>query len=694
MTLALTEFWKALDSLGICDERTAESFESFVESGSADIQYDSISAAKYLIKKGVITRYQAKKVLSSQADDLLQGAYLILSDKAEAPFQKWISARHRKTKQRALFKQIDKGQVAPFLLDPQWFKSTKKIKSLQKYVLSVSDGRCEIITSLPSGATLTQRLADGNTFDIYAGLKFGSQIVSAIRALPDRYINPVNLTTDHLWITDSGEGILLFEPSTQAEASNEEHKSCLIPSESAISYLPPEAHLENQFVHDSSLVFSLGCLLYRLVTGKEAYSSLVLRGYQSVFQAGYSVPAELVEAIENQTSGNMVFRVLAYALAPNPASRFQSLEQFEAAWKHVESHINEEKRVKARKTQPEKSEASKDTCPEELDSISDRQKSDSEDDSKIFVVYSETNDKDSPTEIPSRKPRKSKKTSQPKSEVRILETGDKSPKSTSIHSTNSDLKSPATVPEPGSSAESELTSQSVRKPEEDEPPESETFANLENRVLPGLDRSEKKKKPSVQNKSQREAATVDSSDDTVASVTVSGENSEKDEPTVPVLVTDAAPVVTGKTGTVSSVRRRKKKSNAPLILGGMCVAVLMLLIGLIVSGSGDGDIEPQAKQRRPLPKVIPPVVNGDSDQTSEKTEVVESESLGYELVQDEQLLFVPPYGTDTTSIPLSLLPPGPAVIVSCRMSDFVDHPLGKNLLTGVSTGAERLVEQA
>ena len=128
----------------------------------------------------------------------------------------------------------------------------------------------------------------------------------------------------------------------------------------------------------------------------------------------------------------------------------------------------------------------------------------------------------------------------------------------------------------------------------------------ESQVLPDLDRSEKKKKPSIEDEIQIEPTTADSSDDTVASVPVSEENSEKNEPTVPVLVTDATPVVTGKTGSVSGVRRRKKKSNAPLILGGMCVAVLMLLIGLIVSGSGEGDIEPQAKQRRPLPKVIPP----------------------------------------------------------------------------------------
>ena len=68
-----------------------------------------------------------------------------------------------------------------------------------------------------------------------------------------------------------------------------------------------------------------------------------------MFQAGHSVPAELVEAIENQASGNMIFRVLAYALAPNPASRFQSLEQFEAAWRRVESHHTEEKEVQATK---------------------------------------------------------------------------------------------------------------------------------------------------------------------------------------------------------------------------------------------------------------------------------------------------------------------------------------------------------
>ena len=248
-----------------------------------------------------------------------------------------------------------------------------------------------------------------------------------------------------------------------------------------------------------------------------------------MFQAGHSVPAELVEAIENQASGNMIFRVLAYALAPNPASRFQSLEQFEAAWRRVESHLTEEKEVEATKKNPRKVKTPKTIVPRNWSPSRIGKR-------KVrrmiprFLVHSETNDKDLSTEIADSKPVKGKKTSQPKLEDRILDTEDKGSKSTSSESTNTDLKSPTTVPEYESSAESQLSAQSVRKSHEEEPPESEASGARESQVLPDLVRSEKKKKPSIEDEIQIEPTTADSSDDTVASVPVSEENWERMNP--------------------------------------------------------------------------------------------------------------------------------------------------------------------
>lgn len=141
-------------------------------------------------------------------------------------------------------------------------------------------------------------------------------------------------------------------------------------------------------------------------------------------------------------------------------------------------------------------------------------------------------------------------------------------------------------------------------------------------------------------------------------------------------------------------RRKKKKSKAPFVLGGLCVAVLLLLISLIAGGDSS---EPTPEPRRPrsIPSVIPPVTSRSDSESGGTVDTSEDQAVsGYELVTDDRLLFAPPYAADSPSVALELLPPGPAVIVTSRLAEVVRDPIASSLIEGISSGMGALIQSA
>ena len=139
-------------------------------------------------------------------------------------------------------------------------------------------------------------------------------------------------------------------------------------------------------------------------------------------------------------------------------------------------------------------------------------------------------------------------------------------------------------------------------------------------------------------------------------------------------------------------RRRKKKSKVPFVFGILSVPVLMVVIGLIVQGSG-GSKEKERERPAIDPSRIPSV--GQARRTTEDTrqpQQVAAAPAGYELVDSDRLLWVPPYPADSENIPLDLLPPGPAVIVSIRMSKVLADPIGGELIESLSPELNGLLD--
>ena len=145
-------------------------------------------------------------------------------------------------------------------------------------------------------------------------------------------------------------------------------------------------------------------------------------------------------------------------------------------------------------------------------------------------------------------------------------------------------------------------------------------------------------------------------------------------------------------------RRRRKQRYAPFVLGGLGVAALVLMIAVLVS-PGSSEPEPVPDRPRRLPPGPIPSVAGRSEREPAGDPSTASPSVaeaGYELVDDQRLLWVPPYGPEATAASTELLPPGPGIIATVRLADLTSSAAGRpwvELLSPELSGLIELAEQ-
>ena len=694
MAIALDEFWKTLENLEICDKKTIDAVRaSIADKKATDSEIDAVSAAKYLIKKGYMTRYQAKHVLASKGDRLRQGSYLILSEATESSLSQWMLAFDTKAKRQGLWIRVAAEQVNPSLLDSDLANRISRVDSLQHFEVAMEDDGCEIFWRRPNGKLLSEYLSQGTVFESNKVFKIGSSLITALEVLQSFGPRSYTIDADSVWVTEDGAALLLINPLR----SKVDIGRVKVPR--VREYVAPEVGLNSAEQSARSDIFSLGCLLFRIATGNDPYPD-----YQDEPSSLGSAPNEVTEAINDPVNGSLLFRVLAYAIAQNPDARFANTSDFKKAWE-AGKQATQETAVQA----PQRDTTSGETVTAEQKSAA-----------RVAVPKENESPKASTSKTDSKKP----------SSIHDVDHAVGASKSAKKGQTNASLSKSSTRRRVGvtDSPSDERADLASFDPESNDEQMQGVFSARESveslRDEGSLEPQRPRKGESVAEKLAVAGENEDKPLDTPTSTkeesksvdrenTYSDISSQLNETAKDTVLPGQGSLETGlhadgnfEMATVSnessfieespkrvSARRKKKKSKAPFVLGGMSVAVIVLLIGLLVGGSGDEEYKEEPTVRREPPAVIPPVTGQDRVDQQE-VETPPSALVGYEVVDDDRLLFVPPYGTDSPTIPLSLLPPGPSVIVSCRINDFANHEVGQSLLKGVKTGLEDLLNLA
>ncbi len=696
MSIALSEFWTRLVRLGLADTEQCRSLaQAYSQASGGAPPSDSLALAKFLVGKGDLTVFQAKGLLSENFRKLRLGNYVIRSDEAApAPFSSWtpvqsVASASPRTSDKTghgLLLRLKNDFSAPATHAAIQQQSAVTGEAIQPVEITMSGERPVLVFSpLPPGRSLaswvrsreTQSVgSDSSASDFTTAevLSIAQSLCDALATFHEHGLVHNQVHPERAWVTETGQTILLRSLATATPAASAgaltaaAALSWLDLEEPSDYYTAPET-IQQQAVPASD-VYSLGCLLLRLVLGRRPFEG----DNPAAIRASHltDVPSEVAQAVAKGETGDPLLRILAFAIAKNPQARFQDARQMGRAIAAISAKSSKsltpttpaaETTAQATSTTPATA-----TTPSKP-SVAPKSPAAASSVVAARVAGAPVAPRPAPIAEDPARVTESPSAAMPK-KVPEQPNGTKPP-------ANSPASIASTVSKPAASNRSR---ENIRPPENSKSAPSE----------PGTATSTTTPRPS-EIVTRPVAATSEALREPAQAETPTVDNAAGHPTADKPIAIDAMPI----SRPVPVRRRRKKKSKAPLVLGGLGIAVLLLVIGLLVPGVGGDDSQDTARRRTELR--IPPQNLPSAKQRTEPSGADQNTApatvSGFELVDSDRLLWVPPYAKDADPPPLHMLPPGPGAIVSIRLNRWLTSPAGQSIIDGMSPELSLLIER-
>ena len=667
MAVSANEIWQQMTRIGILDVDSAKKLVAKFRAAASKSESsadESKLLAQFLILKNVVTRFQAKHLLAGRAADLRLGDYLILDRCDQPPLTRWVSARKLSSTDRELLYSCNDDLASDRWVDPAWLKVHETVEApglqpLQMITLVASDPWRGIVRSpLATGRSLAALAAEGQRWSPVKTAQIAEQMGQALAAMHAAQLLHGQVRPSRIWQTEQGSTILLRDggrPAPSTGSSFEEHR-WLDDDQAAANYLPPEYLGHDVDAAVACDIYALGATLFELYTGQS------LRAVEKPDR----LPVVVQTARDLGAAGDPLLRAIAYAIDPDPQGRFADMDSFARALSAVFQALGGEQAVALENT----------AVANELSG-------------ELLIDPAELSQ-------PSQAPEPPPVSEQPRS-VKAVEPQRtvEAPKPVEAQKPASSSKSTATD-RPKSVA---ATSQTPAKPEAKAKPAASAKSDAKEEPKPARTASPKPVVPLQQDAAPTAATQLEPPAEPLAVPPVVEPVLPASEPiatTAAIASPQIATVAVAKSVTPTTAgteteaaappRRVRKKSKrnqqGPIIIGSVSVAVLLLIVALILRPSQE------VAQQRPRPPLPPPPVkptstsgNGsamsaasgtpNSSTSTGNSTTGETPATGFQLVQDDRLLWAPPWQANAAPAPLEMVPPGSQTILSFRLSKLM-----------------------
>ena len=293
---------------------------------AGDLPSESRALAQRLVRDGVLTEYQVKRFLGGKSHGLIVGKYVVLDRLGSGSMGRVYKAHHQLMGRVVALKIIapeivtNERVVARFQREMRLVGRLDHPNVVRAFDADQTNGVLYIVMEYVAGQSLGQRLKEGPMAPVEA-VGYAAQAALGLahahaQGIVHRDVKPSNLLLNEdkqVKVLDLGLGVLMDGDvgSTFATADGV--------AVGTVDYMSPEQACGRD-VDGRSDLFSLGCSLYHLITGKQAFP-----GDNPIERLGRRINNRPVPITDHKPElPSSLVQVLDKLLATKPHDRYQS----------------------------------------------------------------------------------------------------------------------------------------------------------------------------------------------------------------------------------------------------------------------------------------------------------------------------------------------------------------------------------
>lgn len=294
-----------------------------------ELETGSDALLSRLVIDGHITEYQAEKFKAGKASDIYFGDYVVIDKLGQGGMGTVLLAKHRRMDRQVAIKVLpvtvleSKDAVARFFQEVKVAAQLTHPSIVHAYDAGEHHGFHYLVMEYVKGHDLAAVLQQLGPIPAPLALDYISQTASGLeyahrKGIVHRDIKPSNLLLDgegNIKILDMG----LARIGGALDQESSLHLTTTGQVMGTVEYMSPEQAEDTRQADARSDIYSLGCTLYRLMTGRGPYSRDTV---VKTILAHRDAPAPTIDTGNPLDSSiNQLFQKM---VAKDPAQRFQS----------------------------------------------------------------------------------------------------------------------------------------------------------------------------------------------------------------------------------------------------------------------------------------------------------------------------------------------------------------------------------
>ena len=289
--------------------------------------------AKLLVRQRRLTPFQAKCLWQGDTKGLVFGEYVVLDKIGQGGMGVVLKARHRRMDRLVALKTLPRPAMKQPGAVERFYREVKAAARLNhpNIVTAYDAGECQgvhyLVMEYVDGQDLASLIKEHGPLPISQALEFVIQAARGLayahqQGIVHRDIKPGNLLVDRsgvVKILDMGLARFLV-PSSQT-SQTEEPLTGTAQVMGTCDYMAPEQAVSTHHVDGRADIYSLGCTLYRLITGRTPYQGHTLL---EVLMAHREAPIPSMRALRPEVP-EPLDAVFQRMVAKQPEDRYASM---------------------------------------------------------------------------------------------------------------------------------------------------------------------------------------------------------------------------------------------------------------------------------------------------------------------------------------------------------------------------------